>query len=60
VFGLKQKDGSSLFAINSASVNAIREVPAKQEGLEFNARKVVVGVTLIYSPHRIVLEARIV
>jgi hypothetical protein len=36
VFGLKQKDASSLFAFNSASMYNIKEVPAKQEGLEFN------------------------
>ena len=59
VFGLKQKDVSSLFAFNSTSVYAIREAPAKQEGLEFNASEGVVGVASIYSYHRIVLEARI-
>jgi hypothetical protein len=37
VFGLKQKDASSLFVFNSASVHAIKEAPAKPEGLEFNA-----------------------
>jgi hypothetical protein len=41
VFGLKQKDASSLFAFNSASVYAIKEAPAKQKGLELNASKVV-------------------
>jgi hypothetical protein len=40
-------------------VYAIREALAKQEGLEFNANKGVVGVVLIYSHHRIVLEPRI-
>jgi hypothetical protein len=55
VFGLKQKDASSIFAFNSVSVYAI----ANQEGLEFNANKCVVGVALNYSHHRIVLEARI-
>jgi hypothetical protein len=60
VFGLKQKDASSLFAFNSASLYAIKEDPAKQEGLEFSATKGVVGVGLIFSHHRIVLEARIV
>ena len=59
VFGLKQKDASSLFAFNSASVYGIREVPAKQEGLEFNASEGVVGVALIYSYHSVVLEATI-
>jgi hypothetical protein len=49
VFGVKQKDASSLFALNSASVYAIREAPAKQEGLELNGSKGVVGVGLIYS-----------
>jgi hypothetical protein len=44
VFGLKQKDISSLFAFNSASVYGIREAPAKQEGLEFSTGKGVVGV----------------
>jgi len=59
VFGLKQKDPSSVFAFNSASVYVIREAPAKEEGLEFNASTIVVGVALIYSRHKIVLEARI-
>ena len=59
VFGLKEKDASSLFAFNSASVYGIREVPAKQEGLEFNASEGVVGVALIYSYHSVVLEATI-
>ena len=59
MFGLKQKDASSLFAFKPAPVYAIREAPAKQRGLEFNASKGVVGVALIYSHHRIVLEARI-
>jgi hypothetical protein len=39
---------------------AIRQFVAKQEGLEFSAKKCVVGVALIYGHHRIVLEARIV
>jgi len=59
VFGLKQKEASSLFAFNSASVYAIRETPAKQEGLELNASNRVVGVALIYSQHRTVLEATV-
>jgi hypothetical protein len=49
VFGLKQKDGSSLFAFNSAVVYTIKESPAKQKGLDFKASKVVVGIVLIYS-----------
>jgi hypothetical protein len=59
VFGLKQKDASSLFAVNSAAVYATREATGKKEGLEFNASKDVVGVALIYSNHRIVLQTRI-
>ena len=59
VFGLKQKDASSQFAFTSASVYAIREGPAKQEGLEFNASIGDVGVGFIYRNHRIVLEVRI-
>jgi hypothetical protein len=59
VLGLKQKDISSLFAFNSASVYGIREAPAKPECLKFNASKGVVGVALIYSKHRFVLKARI-
>jgi hypothetical protein len=59
VFGLKQKDSSSLFSFNYASVYAIREAAAKQEGLEFNSNRCVEGVGLIYSNHRIVLEATI-
>jgi hypothetical protein len=59
VFGLKQKDASSLFAFYCAAVYGIREAPAKEEGLEFNVSKGAVGVTLIYCHHRIVLEARI-
>ena len=39
VFGLKQKDASSVFAFNSAAVYVIREALAKREGLEFNASK---------------------
>jgi len=58
-FGLKEKEASSLFAVNSASVYAIRQAIAKQEGLEFIANKSVLGVALIYSHYRIVLEARI-
>ena len=38
-FTLKQRDTLSLFAFNSASVNAIREALAKQEGLELNENK---------------------
>ena len=53
MFGLKQKDASSLFAFNSAAVYVITEALAKQEDLEFNAKKCVVGVALIYSYHRI-------
>jgi hypothetical protein len=56
VFGVKQKDASSMFAFNSASVYAIKEAPAKLEGLELSANKCVVGFALIYSHHRIVLE----
>jgi len=59
VFGVKQKEASSLFAFNSASLYAIREASTKREGLEFNASEGVVGVALIYSYHRIVMEARI-
>ena len=59
VFGLKQKDFSSLFAFNSAALYTIKGAPAKQEGLEFNASEGVVGVALIFSHQRIVLEARI-
>jgi hypothetical protein len=59
VFGLKLKDASSLFAFNSVAVYSIRHDIAKQEGLEFNVNKSVLGVALIYSHHRIVLEARI-
>ena len=55
VFGLKQKDASSLFAFTSPPVYAIREGPAKQEGLEFSASQCDVGVGLIYSHHRISL-----
>jgi hypothetical protein len=43
VFGLKQKDFSSLFAINSASFYAIKEDPAKEERLEFNTIKVLLA-----------------
>jgi hypothetical protein len=59
VFGLKQKDASSLFTFKSASVYGIREVLTKQEGLGFNANKCVAGVALIQSHHRIVLDGRI-
>ena len=59
VFGLKQKDVSSLFAFNPASAYAIMEPPAKPECPKFNASKGVVDVALIYSHHRIVLKARI-
>ena len=59
-FGVKQKNASSLFAVNPASVYASRDAPAKGKGLEFNAGKCVLGVALIYNNHRIVLEARIV
>jgi len=59
VFGVKQKDASSLFAVNSAAVYTIKGAPAKQEGLEFDASEGVVEAALIYSHHRIVLEARI-
>jgi hypothetical protein len=41
-------------------VYAFKEATAKQEGLEFNATKDVLGVTLIYSHYRIVLEEKIV
>jgi hypothetical protein len=51
VFGLKQKDASSPFAFNSASVYAIKGAPAKQEGLKFNGNEIVVGVGWIYSHH---------
>jgi hypothetical protein len=60
MFGLELKDASSLFAFNSVAVYSIRHDIAKQEGLEFIANKSVLGVALIYSRHRIVLEARIV
>ena len=59
VFGLKQKDASSLFAFSSVSMYIIRQAAAKQEGLEINGSKGVVGVVLIYSNHRFVLEDRI-
>jgi len=59
VFGLKQKDVSSLFSFNSASVYTIREALVKEEVLEFNANKFVVCFALIYSQHRTVLEVRI-
>ena len=59
LFDVEQEDTSSLIAFNSASVYAIKEAPAKQEGLELNASKGVVGVGLIYSHHRILLEAKI-
>ena len=59
MFGLKEKEVSSLFAFKSASVYAIRQAIANQEGLEFNANKSVLGVALIYSHNRNVLEARI-
>ena len=59
VFGLKQKDAYTLFSLNSAAVYAIRDAPAKQAGLEFNAGKCDVGFALIWSHHRIVLEARL-
>ena len=59
VFGVKQKDASSLFALNSASLYVIREATGKQDGLELNGSKGVVGVGLIYNHHRIVLAARI-
>jgi hypothetical protein len=36
VFGLKQKDTSSIFVFNSTSVYGIREAQAKLEGSEFN------------------------
>jgi hypothetical protein len=60
LFGLKLKDASSLYAFNSVAVYGIMHDIAKQEGLEFKANKCVLGVALIYSHHRIVLEARIV
>jgi len=59
VFGLIQKDVSSVFAFSSAAVYVIRESPAEQEGLRLNANKGFVGVILIYSHNRIVLEAMI-
>jgi hypothetical protein len=59
VFGLKQKDASSLFAFKSAAVYGIMEALTKQESLGFNAIKCVVGVALTYCHHRIVLEGRI-
>jgi hypothetical protein len=59
VFGLKQKDTSSLFAFNSDSLYTMRWAAAKREGLEFSASKGVLRDALIYSRHRIVLEARI-
>jgi hypothetical protein len=40
-------------------VCGIKQAAAKQAGLEFNVNKNVVGVALIYSHHRIVLEGRI-
>ena len=49
----------TLFSLNSAAVYAIRDAPAKQAGLEFNAGKCDVGFALIWSHHRIVLEARL-
>ena len=59
MFVLKQIDASTLFALNSASVYNIKEVAAKQEGLEFSASKGVVNVSLINIHHRIVLVARL-
>jgi len=59
VFGLKQKGFSSLIIFKSASVYAIREGPAEQEGLELNVSKGVVGVGLIHNYHTIVLAVRI-
>jgi hypothetical protein len=55
VFGVKQKDASTVFAFNCASLYGIWEAPAKEEGLELNASKGFVDVNLIYSHHRIVL-----
>jgi hypothetical protein len=55
VFDLKQKDASSIFAFNFASVYAIKKAIEKLKCLEFNAIKGVIGVTFIYSHHRIVL-----
>jgi hypothetical protein len=55
VFGLKQKDASSIFDFNFASVYVVREVVEKLVGLEFNASKCAAGVALIYSHHRIVI-----
>jgi hypothetical protein len=59
VFGLKEKDASFVFGFNSGSAYSIREVLAKEEGLEFTANKGGVGVALIYSHQRIVLETGI-
>ena len=60
LFGPKQKDVPSLFTFNSAAVYGIGEAPAKQEGLKFYAKEDVEVLALIYSQHRIVLEARTV
>jgi hypothetical protein len=57
---MKQKDTSSLFAFNFASVYGIRKALGKLEGLEFSAIKCVIGVALTFRHHRIVSEARVV
>jgi hypothetical protein len=45
--------------LSTAAVYAIRDAPAKQEVLEFNASKGVEVIALNYSHHRIVSWARL-
>jgi hypothetical protein len=59
VFGVKQKDASSIFAFNFDSVYGVRKATVLQEDIEFSASKSVVGIPLIYRHNKIVLEARI-
>jgi hypothetical protein len=53
------KDNSSPVAFNSASVYDFKEVPTKQEGLEFNASKGDVDVASIYRHHKTLIQATI-
>ena len=41
--------------LSVAAVYAIREAPENLMGLEFNVSKIVVGIALNYSYHKIVL-----
>ena len=59
VFGLKQKDASSLFPFIYASVYAVREAPAKERGLELNVSKSFACFTMICSHNKIVLQAKL-